>query len=62
MTVMETSVDQSRAKGMEKCRNSSLLLADSFVLALAKGQRGTILTTDGELAKKRDVKVRYLQV
>ncbi|MDG7013437.1 MAG: PIN domain-containing protein [Nitrososphaerota archaeon] len=62
MTVMETSVGQSRAAGMEKCRNSRLSLADSFVLALAKRQRGTILTTDGELAKERDVKVRYLQV
>ncbi|MCL4355471.1 MAG: PIN domain-containing protein [Nitrososphaerota archaeon] len=62
MTVMETSVGQSRAAGMEKCRNSRLSLADSFVLALARRQRGTILTTDGELAKERDVKVRYLQV
>ncbi|MDG6921589.1 MAG: PIN domain-containing protein [Nitrososphaerota archaeon] len=40
MTVMETSVGQSRAAGMEKCRNSSLSLADSFVLALAKRTEG----------------------
>ncbi|MDG6938485.1 MAG: PIN domain-containing protein [Nitrososphaerota archaeon] len=62
LTVMETSIGQSRAAGMEKCRNNRLSLAGSFVLALARGQGGTILTTDGELAKEPDVDVRYLQV
>ena len=62
LTVMEASVAQSMAAGLEKCRNNRLSLADSFVLALAKRQGGTILTTDGELAKEHDVKVRYLQV
>ncbi len=62
MQVVEGWEDLSKAAGLEKCRNNNLSLADSFVLALARARGGAIVTTDGELAKERGVKVRHLAV
>jgi predicted nucleic acid-binding protein len=50
------------AAGIEKCRNNRLSLADSFVLALAKVERGVLLTTDSELAKARGADARHFPV
>jgi predicted nucleic acid-binding protein len=52
-----------RAAGLEKCRQSpTLSLADCFALALAKAENALLLTTDGELAKVRDVRTRHVEV
>ena len=52
-----------RAAGLEKCRQSpKLSLADCFVLALAKAESALLITTDGELARVRDVRIRHVKV
>lgn len=52
-----------RAAGLEKCRQSpNLSLADCFVLALAKAENALLITTDGELAKVREVSTRHVRV
>jgi predicted nucleic acid-binding protein len=52
-----------RAAALEKCRHpDTLSLADCFALALAKAERALLVTTDGELAKVRDVKTRHVKV
>jgi predicted nucleic acid-binding protein len=48
--------DLNRLAGLERCsRTLDLSLADCYALALAKRLGGTILTTDRELAKTREV-------
>jgi predicted nucleic acid-binding protein len=61
MRVVEADRDLSLSAGLEKCRNSRLSLADSYALALTKRVRGVLLTTDGELAKSREVSVRHFR-
>lgn len=48
--------DLNRLAGLERCRRTlDLSLADCYALALAKRLGCTILTTDRELAKTREV-------
>jgi uncharacterized protein len=52
-----------RLVGLEKCRQRlDLSLADCFALALAKREKATLLTTDRELKKTKDVQVRFFPV
>ncbi len=51
------------AAGLEKCRHPhTLSLADCFALALARAEKALLVTTDGELAKVREVKTRHIEV
>jgi predicted nucleic acid-binding protein len=55
--------DLNRLAGLERCRRTiDLSLADCYALALAKRLSGTILTTDRELAKTRDVDAIHFSV
>lgn len=52
-----------RAAALEKCRHpQALSLADCFALALAKAEKATLVTTDGELARVGDVKTIHIKV
>jgi predicted nucleic acid-binding protein len=62
MQVVNASLDISFSAGLEKCRNGRLSLADCYALALTKQLRGVLLTTDSELAKTKDAKVRFFEV
>lgn len=62
MRVLPAETELSEAAGLEKCRNTKLSLADSFVLALAKRVGGVLLTTDSVLTQEKYVKVRYFEV
>ncbi len=62
MQVVEADFDLSISAGLEKCRNNRLSLADSYALALTKRVGGVLLTTDSELAKSKESKVRFLEV
>lgn len=58
--VVETDEDLSRKAGVEKCRSQQKLsLADCYALSLASREKATLLTTDKELAKSREVKTLY---
>jgi predicted nucleic acid-binding protein len=53
----------ARNAGLEKCRRIfDLSTADCYILSLARRERGILLTTDGELAKVRDVEVRHFPI
>ena len=53
----------NRQAGFEKChRTLDLSIADCYALALAKRLSGTLLTTDGELAKSREVEVLFFPI
>lgn len=55
--------DLPRSAGLEKCRQSvGLSLADCFALALTKRERALLLTTDRELAKVKEVSVKFFEV
>ena len=62
LTIAETSEELALTAGTEKCRRSTLSLADCFALALAKSVKGTLLTTDSELGKVKDVDVKLFKV
>ena len=62
MRVVDASLEISFSAGLEKCRNGRLSLADCYALALTKRLRGLLLTTDSELAKTKDAKVRFFAV
>jgi len=62
MQVVGADLDLSLSAGMEKCRNNRLSLADSYALALSKRVGGTLLTTDSELAKSKEARVRHFEV
>ncbi|MBI2126263.1 MAG: type II toxin-antitoxin system VapC family toxin [Thaumarchaeota archaeon] len=62
LTIVETSEELALAAGTEKCRRSALSLADCFALALARSVKGTLLTTDGELGKVKDIDVKLFRV
>lgn len=58
-----TDEELTRKAGEKKCRyRGRLSLADCFSLALSELKKATLLTTDGELAKVKDVKVRHFSV
>jgi len=53
----------SRLAGVEKCKQElDLSLADSFALALAKREQATLITTDRELGKTKDVPAKLFRV
>lgn len=62
MRVVEADIDLALAAGTEKCKNNRLSLADSYALALTKRVSGILLTTDSELAKSKESRVRYFEV
>ena len=62
LTTVETDEDLALLAGAEKCRRSILSLADCFALALTKRFRATLLTTDSELAKVKEVDVKLLSL
>ena len=62
MEVVATGVDLSVSAGLEKCRNNALSLADAHALALTRQVKGTLLTTDSELAKSKEPKVKFFDV
>ncbi len=63
LRVVETDEDLARAAGIEKCRQPfNLSLADCYLLGLAKRFNSTILTTDRELSKVKEVKAILFQV
>jgi len=60
LEVLETEAELCRVAAFEKCRQrADLSLADCYVLAAAKRLKATILTTDSELAKVKDVKTLF---
>jgi len=62
MRVVDTNLELAMAAGVEKCRNNRLSLADSYALALTKSAGGTLLTTDSELAKSGEARVKFFKV
>jgi predicted nucleic acid-binding protein len=62
MQVVGADLDLSISAGLEKCRNNRFSLADSYALALTKRVKGILLTTDSELAKSKESKVRFFEV
>ena len=62
MEVVGADLELSLAAGLEKCRNNRLSLADSYALALTKQVDGTLLTTDSELTKSKESRVRHFEV
>ncbi|TMI20001.1 type II toxin-antitoxin system VapC family toxin [Candidatus Bathyarchaeota archaeon] len=57
LTVVETDAELARNAGLEKCRQQAdLSLADCYALAAAKRLKATLLTTDSELSKVKDVR------
>jgi predicted nucleic acid-binding protein len=62
MQVVGDDVDLALSAGLEKCRNNRLSLADSYALALTNRVGGLLLTTDSELAKTKEAKVRLFEV
>jgi predicted nucleic acid-binding protein len=63
LQTLETDSQLCLLAGSEKChRGDKLSLADCFALAAARIFHGTLLTTDPELAKIKDVDVKYFEV
>ena len=56
LRIIETDEELSRMAGHEKCRQQKLSLADCYALGLAKRLKATLLTTDSELAKIREIR------
>lgn len=53
----------ARDAGLEKCRRTlDLSLADCFALVVAKKFDATLLTTDKELVKVKDVRVKHFKI
>lgn len=62
LSIVETNESLTQKAGLEKCRKSTFSLADSFALALAREIKGTLLTTDSELEKVRDIDAKFFGV
>ena len=64
LRILETSSELSLMAGKEKCHRSgaNLSLADCFVLAAAKSLNGTLVTTYHELAKIKEIQVKFIEV
>ncbi len=63
LRIVETDEDLSRTAALEKCRRSLRpSLADCYALGLAKRFKSTILTTDRDLAKVKDVRSILFEV
>ena len=53
----------TRLAGLEKCKQKlDLSLADCFALALAKRENASLITTDHELGKVKDVPAKLFEV
>jgi len=62
---LKTAGDESltRLAGLERCKQKlDLSLADCFALALAKRENATLVTTDRELGKVKDVPTKFIRV
>ncbi len=58
-----TDEELTMKSGEKKCKyRGKLSLADCFSLALSELKKATLLTTDSELAKVKEVKVKYFPV
>ena len=58
-----TDEELTMKAGEKKCKyRGKLSLADCFSLALSELRKATLLTTDSELAKVKEVKVKYFPV
>jgi len=63
LEIMETDRDLTLSAGKEKCRRrGNLSLADCFAIAASNIKRGTLLTTNPELAEIKDVDVKFIEV
>ena len=63
LEVVAADEELTKKAGEKKCRyRGRLSLADCFSLALAELKNAILLTTDSELARVRDVKIRYFPV
>ena len=61
--LIATDEELTRKAGEKKCEyRGKLSLADCFSLALSELRKATLLTTDSELAKVKEVKVKYFPV
>lgn len=63
--IASTSTDEELTKkaGENKCKyRGKLSLADCFALALSQLKKATILTTDSQLAKVKEVEAKYFAV
>lgn len=58
-----TDEELTRKAGEKKCKyRGKLSLADCFSLALSELKKAILLTTDGKLAKVKEVRVKYFPV
>jgi len=63
LEILETDRNLSLLAGKEKChQGGNLSLADCYAIAAAKNMSGTLLTTDPELAKVKDIDVKFFEV
>jgi len=61
--LIATDEELTRKAGEKKCKyKGELSLADCFCLALSELKKATLLTTDSELAKVKEVKAKYFPV
>jgi predicted nucleic acid-binding protein len=62
LEAVETDDDLALTAGREMGRRSGLCFADCFALALSRKENAVLLTTDSELAKVDDVRVKLFKV
>jgi len=61
--LIATDEELTMKAGEKKCKyRGKLSLADCFCLALSELKKATLLTTDSELAKVKEVKAKYFPV
>ena len=62
LSILETDRELCLLSGKEKCLSgANFSLADCFAIAAARRLKGTLLTTDPELAKIKDLDVRFFR-
>ena len=63
LEILETDSERSLSAGREKChRGVNLSITDCFALAAARRFNATLLTTDPELAKIKDIEAKFFSV
>ena len=63
INVVETDAELARTAGVEKCLHATVLsLADCYALALTRRLGATLLTTDGPLAKSKEIRTVFFDV
>ena len=62
LRVSPSTEELSRLAGREKCGHPPLSIAGCFALALAKLEDALLLTTDGELAKVKEVRTKLFTI